>query len=103
MNPLSDTNTLTVNDINWLGFPKPKKTDDFSNIQFDILFNIATQQNLILDYLTIISKARFKVGSTEEESNYFDLNINIGKKDDAKYLVKQQIFYLAQLNKTTSK
>ena len=103
INPLSDTNTLTVKDVNWFGFPKPEKTDDFSNIQFDILFNIATQQNLILDYLTLISKAKFKVGSSNKESNYFDLNINIGKKDDSIYLVKQQIFYLAQLNKTTSK
>lgn len=103
INPLSDTTTLTIKDVNWLGFPKPEKTDDFSNIQFDILFNIATQQTLILEYLTLISKAKFKVGSTIEESNYFDLNINIGKKDDAKYLAEQQIFYLAQLNKTTSK
>lgn len=103
MNPLPDTNTLTVRDINWWGLPKPEKTEDFLNIQFDILFNIATQQNLILDYLTLISKAKFKVGSTDNESNFFDLNINIEKKDDAIYLVKQQIFYLVQLNKTTSK
>lgn len=103
LNPLSDTNTLTIKDINWLGFPKPEKTDDFSNIQFDILFNIASKQNLILNYLTLISKAKFKVGSGVEDSNYFDLNINIGKKDDSIYLVEQQIFYLAQLNKTTSK
>jgi hypothetical protein len=103
LNPISDTNTLTIKDLNWLGFPKPEKTDDFSSIQFDILFNIASKQNLILDYLTIISKAKFKVGNGAEDSNYFDLNINIGKKDDAIYIVKQQIFYLAQLNKTTSK
>jgi len=103
INPLPDTNTLTIKDLNWLGFPKQETIDGFTSINFDILLNISLNQNLTLDYLTLISKAKFKVGSSPSETNYFDLNINIGKKDDVMYLVKQQIFYLAQLNKTTSK
>lgn len=103
INPLPDTNTVTVQDLNWLGFPKHEKIDDFISFNFDVLLNISLNQNLALDYITLLSKAKFKVGSTRNETNYFDLNINIGKKDDTMYLVEQQIFYLAQLNKTTSK
>ncbi len=103
VNPHTDSNTLTTADLNWLGFPKPGKIDDFTSINFDVLINMALNQNLVLDYITLLSKAKFKVGYSTNESNYFDLNINIGENDDAMYLVKQQIFYLAQLNKTTSK
>ena len=102
-NPQPNTNTITTDDLNWWGLPKPGKTDDFTNKNFDLLFNIALKQSFILDYITALSNASFKVGGSPNETNHFDLNINIGEKDDAMYLVKQQIFYLAQLNKTTSK
>ena len=71
--------------------------DDFISIKLDVLLNIALKQNLVLDYITLLSKARFKVGCSPEENNYFDLNINIEENDDALFLAKQQIFYLAQL------
>jgi len=102
-NPQPDTNSITTTDLNWWGLPKPGKTDDFIGINFDLLINISLNQNFILDYITALSQANFKVGSSPNVSNYFDLNINIAEKDDVMYLVKQQIFYLAQLNKTTSK
>jgi len=102
-NPLPDTNTVTTYDLTWLGFPKPEKVEDFMNMEFDILFNVALEQNFVLDYITLFSKAKFKVGTSKDESNYFDLNINIGQKKDSTYLAEQQIFYLAQLNNTTLK
>ncbi len=102
LNPHPDTSSLTVRDLNWWGLPKPDMIDDFTNMKFDVLLNIALKQNLVLDYITLISKARFKVGWSPNDNNYFDLNINIGEKLDAMYLAKQQIFYLAQLNKTTT-
>ena len=103
VNPHTDSNTLTTVDLNWLGFPKPEKIDDFTNIKFDVLINIALNQNLVLDTITLLSKAKFKVGSSPNETNYFDLNINIGENDDAMFLAEQQIFYLAQLNSTARK
>ncbi len=103
VSPHTDSNTLTTADLNWLKLPKPEKIDDFTSIGFDVLFNMAPKQNLVLDYITLLSKAKFKVGCSASESNFFDLNINIGENDDAMYLVKQQIFYLAQLNNTNNK
>ncbi len=101
VNPRTDTNTLTTADLTWLGFPKPEKIEDFTSIKFDILLNLGLKQNLVLDTIMLLSKAKFKVGCSFNENNFFDLNINIGEKQDAMYLAKQQIFYLAQLNKTT--
>jgi hypothetical protein len=92
-------NTITPNDLNWLGFPKPGPADDFITTEFDLLLNVALKQNQVLDYLTALSKARFKIGWSHEQNNFFDLNINIGEKQDALFLARQQIFYLCQLNK----
>lgn len=98
-NPHQDSNTLTVQDLNFWGLPKKDKVDDFINIRFEILFNIAHENNLILDYITALSQAKFKIGSSPKKNNYFDLNIKIDENRDSMYLAKQQIFYLAQLNK----
>lgn len=102
-NPLEANNALTVNDLNWWGIPKPETVSDFMSVKFDLLMNIALKQNFILDYITALTPAKFKVGTSDSEKNYFDLNINIGENQDTMFLVKQQIFYLAQLNKKHSK
>lgn len=103
VNPHEYSNTITTNDLTWWGLPKPEKSDEFINMNFELLLNIALKQNLVIDYITALSQAKFKVGWSPEENNYFDLNINIGEKEDAMYLAKQQIFYLAQLNKKMSR
>ncbi len=99
INPPPYTNTITVNDLNWWGLPKPGTLDEFIQMNFDVLLNVAIHQNLVLDYITALSRAKFKVGWSPEENHFFDLNIKIGEKQDSIYLAKQQIFYLAQLNK----
>jgi hypothetical protein len=95
-----ETSIITSKDLNWMGLPKPGPVDDFINTEFDVLFNIALEQNRVLDYITALSRAKFKIGWSAQKSNFFDLNINISGKQDALYLAQQQIYYLAQLNKT---
>jgi hypothetical protein len=94
----SETNIITSKGINWMGFPKKGIADDFINTEFDLLMNIALEQNMVLDYITALSRAKFKTGWSPDENNFFDLNIKINGKLDALYLAKQQIFYLSQLN-----
>lgn len=102
-NPNEANNTITVRDLDWWGTPKPEKTKDFLAMHFDVLLNIALEQSFVLDYITAISHADLKIGWSPNEKNFFDLNINIGENRDSMYLAKQQIFYLAQLNKENSK
>lgn len=94
------SNAVTTKDLNWIGLPKTTIIDGFINTEFDLLLNLALDQNLVLDYITALSRAKFKVGCSKEKTNYFDLNINISSKQDALYLAKQQIFYIGELNKT---
>ena len=94
-----EANTLSPKDINWLKFPKSGTIDGFTKMNFDLLLNIALEQNITLDYLTLHTLARFKIGWSPVEKNYFDLNINISQNKNALYLAEQQIFYLGLLNK----
>ncbi|MCY1720868.1 hypothetical protein OU798_10965 [Prolixibacteraceae bacterium Z1-6] len=100
-NPPVEANSLTVVDLNWWGIPKPDKIGEFVEIEFDLLLNIALEPNFAVNYVTALSKARFKIGSSPNDENYFDLNIKIAENQDAMFLAKQQIFYLAQLNKNS--
>ncbi len=97
----TSTSIITPKELNWLGLPKPGIADEYLKTEFDLLLNIALKQNLVLDYLTALSRAHFKIGWSPEARNFFDLNINIEGKPDSLYLAQQQIFYLGQLNKTT--
>jgi hypothetical protein len=94
----TDTNSLTPKELDWLKFPKPGKIDSFTGTKFDLLLNIALTHNITLDYITLATRANFKVGWSPNEKNHFDLNINIGQNQNALFLAKQQIFYLGQLN-----
>ena len=102
VDPHSGSNNVTKKDLNWMGMPKPGVIDNFLETEFDVLFNLALKQNIVLDYITGLSKAKFKIGWSDSERNYFDLNIKIGRNKDALYLAKQQIFYLGELNKKVS-
>ncbi|MFW5831863.1 MAG: DUF6913 domain-containing protein [Prolixibacteraceae bacterium] len=98
--PQANSNAVTKKDLNWMGLPVSVSVENFIETEFDLLLNVSLQQNLILDYITAMSRAKFKIGWSPVNENYFDLNINIGRKQDAMYLARQQIFYLDQLNKT---
>lgn len=99
-NPAPEANSLTVTDLNWWGIPKPDKIGDFIEMQFDLLLCLAQETNYSVEYIIALSNSKFKIGSSQNDQNHFDLNIKIGENKDVMYLAKQQIFYLAQLNKT---
>lgn len=94
------SNVISPRDLNRLGLPKSGVADEFLKTEFDLLLNIAIEQSLVLDYLTALSRARFKIGWSLSGRNFFDLNININGREDSLFLARQQIFYLGQLNKT---
>jgi len=95
----SSASVISQKDFNWLGLPKSGIAEDFIQMEFDLLFNIAQEKTLALDSLTALSHARFKIGGSPYDRNYFDLTIKISGEQDALYLAEQQIFYLRQLNK----
>lgn len=91
--------TFSNKDLDWFGFPVSENVKQFIEFRFDILMNISTVRNFTFDAIVALSKANFKIGWSPPPKNYLDLNIDIKKNIDSLFLVKQQIFYLGQLNK----
>ena len=96
-------NTFTGKDLNIFGLPASGKVMQFVDINFDLLLNISTQDLFPLNAITALSKASFKIGWSKLKPRYFDLNIDIQKNLNSLFLVKQQIFYLGQLNKKSKR
>ena len=70
----AETHSFFSTDLNWWGIPKPEKIRDFIETDFDLLLCIAREPNFYLEYILTLSKAKFKIGSSVNEENPFDLN-----------------------------
>lgn len=88
-------NVLTENDFNWLGKIKRKYIQNLVNLKFDLLINL-TANNLLLDYLVALSKAKFKVGFSNADKRLYDFMIDTNKVSVFSVELKK---YLQILNK----
>jgi hypothetical protein len=90
---------LTKNNLNWLGKPRGEIAENYFKSEPDILFVFAFEEMLALDYLTELSRARFKVGCYTEEPNDYDLMINPAKGQcDIHFFIEQVKHYINMLN-----
>ena len=84
-----------------LEIPKTKLAEDFIHRKFDILIDLTGQKSFPIIYITALSEATFKIGSTSSSANYFDLNIEFQVQPEADQLATQILYYLKRINKTT--
>lgn len=90
--------TFTKKDFKFLGNPKKEELKAFIATPFDILFDITRKSGREIKIVRALSEARFKVGSSNEELNYLDFNIQLTENADAKFLAEQLLFYLEVIN-----
>ncbi|MEX0982918.1 MAG: hypothetical protein WD577_01725 [Bacteroidales bacterium] len=90
---------LTRKNVNWYGCPKGEIADAYFGKQPDMLFVIAFEENLTIEYLARLSLAKFKVGRFTENENDLDLMINLENKDcRVGYFLEQIKHYIHMLN-----
>jgi len=89
---------LTRSDINWYHKPQGEIAEQFYRLQADLLVDFNRHRPLVLQYLTRLSRARFKVGCYTEMKNDFDLMISLKEEDNAAFLSEQFLHYLGMLN-----
>lgn len=90
---------ITKKDINWYGKPGGPVAESYYESKPDILFVFSFTKSLSVDYLSQLSKARFKVGCFTEDPNDFDLMINPpGGKCELEFLTEQMKHYINMLN-----
>lgn len=86
---------FTKKHLNWHLVPDHPLVTNFVNENFDILINLSVEKCFPLQYISAISKARFRIGRYEEgHTNYYDLMINIDNGTTLKEFIKQIDHYL---------
>jgi len=87
-------------ELNFLFIPESSESHDFINKKFDVLIDINFDKIFTLRYITVLSKALFKVGLTESEnpSTPFDLMMEIKKPVSIENYLEQIVQYLEMIN-----
>ncbi len=91
---------FTLKELNWFNKPNNSFIRDFVNIDFDLLIDLSIKDNIYLQYISGISKAKFKVGKFgDKNSNYYDLMINITENTSLDKFIEQLQHYISIINK----
>lgn len=81
-------------DVSWSGLPESHNVRDFINEKMDILVDLSIRENSYLTMILALSKASFRVGSFQKNTDYYDLMIDISKNPKPEYLLEQLKHYL---------
>lgn len=73
-----DSGYFCKSDLNWFGIPK-QEIDAFTDVEFDILFDLELEPNLPLKHVLNKSLAKMKVGPEQADWNYRDYDVKIGR------------------------
>ena len=93
---------FTDEDLNWYGKPKFKDVENFVDTPFDLLINLASNDSWAIKFCTMLSKAKFKVGKLEDNSDVYDFMINSSKDTSTANLYKLILDYLRIINSNAS-
>ena len=94
-------NGFTRKQTTWSEIPKVALVEDFIHQKFDLLIDLTRQNFFPLVYVTALSEATFKIGSSGFAASYFDLDIEFKEQPETSQLTDQILYYLKRINKTT--
>lgn len=88
-------NFYSEKDVNWIFIPRHPILVEFLDTPYDLLINLYTEECLSLEYLSAMSKAKYRVGRYIADKTYcYDLMINLEEKKDLKDFIKQIDHYV---------
>ena len=96
--PNSWDSSFTKTDFDWLGHCKSPEIAEFVEQPFDLLISYYKPSCYELKIVTAMSKAKFKVGVSNEDDRLHDLIIDVSTKDIDTFKT-ELIKYLRTLNK----
>lgn len=99
--PSQNIKLFSLEKITFFGFPNNKEVDNFVQNDFDILINVCTVQNLCIDYVMGLSKAKFKVSVKYKENDFADfaLEFKDGRVPETDELINKIKHYLSAISK----
>jgi len=89
---------FTKKQLNWYNKPIGLSIEQFISKEFDILIDLTLDEFFPVQYIVGISRAKFKVGRFISDNSYYDMMIDIEKKNTLEYLIEQITHYLLLIN-----
>ncbi len=86
-------------DVDWQGMPKGFEVERFLTDSYDLLYALYIGENLPLETIGALTKARFKIGAYNGHNLLYDLMIDT-QKIDLQYLIRQTEYFLTTITKS---
>ncbi|MDB5282367.1 MAG: hypothetical protein JWO06_1442 [Bacteroidota bacterium] len=94
----ADILVFNKKNLSWTQVPDDTRVEQFAAKKFDLLLACFIGQNLPLEYVAAISNARWRLGVyAANKTEYYDMMINLGEKNNIQYLLDQAIYFLKQI------
>ena len=86
-------------DVDWRGMPKGFEVERFLSESYDLLYAFYIGENLPLETMGALTKARFKIGAFNGHGLLYDLMIDT-QNIDLQYLISQADYFLTTITKS---
>ena len=84
--------------LSWTLAPDDERVEKFAAQKFDLLLGCFIGENKPLEFVTCISKARWRVGAyVESKTDCYDMMVNVSEKTGLDYLLQQITHFLNQI------
>ena len=81
-------------DLNHIGLPNKALTEELRLISYDVVISLDLVDSLVLDYLLLNARSRFRAGRKRSIKGLADLMIEMNEETSAEYLMEQILKYL---------
>lgn len=84
----------TKKDLDMWYVPKEEIRKEFNACSADILIDLTTGNNYVMQYLLLQHPSLFKVGARSNDLDLYDLTISVTEATDIKHIFEHILFYL---------
>ncbi|MBO4244944.1 MAG: hypothetical protein J5882_07830 [Bacteroidales bacterium] len=99
--PCPNIRLFSLEKITFFGYPANNEVEKFIATDYDILINICTEENLCIDYVMGMSRAKFKVSIKYKDHDYADfaLEFKDNRVPETEELINRIKQYLSAISK----
>ena len=98
--PTIDLDFFTKRELNWYDKPGGYIVENFINTEYDILISLDFNDCYPLQYISAVSKAKFRVGKYDEKFKlYYDLMIDLQNNNNLSYFIELVNHYINMINR----
>jgi hypothetical protein len=93
-------NLFSRKELGWAMVPKSHLVNDFIDKQFDLLFDLSMDDFFPVEYISRLSKSKFKVGRYTSDHKSFDLMFELNNTNKLEVYLDYIKHYLNLINKS---